>query len=513
MQRTCYTLIIFCLIMLWSSCRKDFEYVRSSGNLQFSKDTVFLDTVFSNIGSSTYTLKVYNRSQDDILIPNIRLAQGQDSRYRLNVDGRAGKEFTNVTLLAQDSLFVFIETTFDISSVETSTFLYTDVIQFDNGGNQQEVPLVTLVQDAVFIFPGTNANGDKETLLLGVDVDGNEIRVQGVAMDPDQLNFTDEKPYVIYGYAAVPQNAVLSIDAGARVHFHQNSGIWVQPGASIQINGELSTDSLLLEQEVIFEGDRLEPEFEDVPGQWGTLWLSEGSLNNQIDHLTIKNATIGLLVEGNDPQGASTLSIKNSRIYNSSSVNLWARTASIDAENLVLGSAGNISLYCNLGGSYAFTHTTIANYWSNGFRGGEALRIDNVVGLNSGETLTGDLRRADFTNSIIDGNSFIELALSRNEDYPFNFSFTNCLIRFDDRNGLFDDNPLYDFGDSDFYDTVFLNEPTEFIAPSKNDFRLGETSAAIGRGLPEAAQSVPLDILGFDRTTNADLGAYQFFVE
>ena len=57
-----YGLVLFCSIVLWSSCRNDFETVPSTGNLEFSRDTVFLDTVFTNIGSSTYNLKVYNTS-------------------------------------------------------------------------------------------------------------------------------------------------------------------------------------------------------------------------------------------------------------------------------------------------------------------------------------------------------------------------------------------------------------------------------------------------------------------
>jgi hypothetical protein len=37
-----------------------------------------------------------------------------------------------------------------------------------------------------------------------------------------------------------------------------------------------------------FESDRLQPEYADVPGQWGTIWLTNGSTNNTINHLTIK---------------------------------------------------------------------------------------------------------------------------------------------------------------------------------------------------------------------------------
>ena len=78
------------MLIFWSSCRQDFEFIPSTGTLTFSKDTVYLDTVFSNIGSSTYTLKVYNQSDTDILIPSLKLSEGQNSNYRLTVDGMTG---------------------------------------------------------------------------------------------------------------------------------------------------------------------------------------------------------------------------------------------------------------------------------------------------------------------------------------------------------------------------------------------------------------------------------------
>ena len=135
-----------------SSCRKDFSTLPSFGQLEFSKDTVFLDTIFTNIGSATYNLKVYNRSNHDITIPNITLANGINSNYRLNVDGIPGKEFQNIDILSKDSIFIFVETTVDINSIQSP--LYTDRILFDTGLNQQDVDLVTLVQDAHFIYPG-----------------------------------------------------------------------------------------------------------------------------------------------------------------------------------------------------------------------------------------------------------------------------------------------------------------------------------------------------------------------
>ena len=161
MRNAIYALLIG-IIVLMSSCRKDFDTSPSTGTLQFSKQTVYLDTVFSNIGSSTYMLKVYNRSNKDITIPSIRLAKA-DSKYRLMVDGMTGTDadgngqgdgrvFPNVELLAKDSLFIFIETTASIADANPTDFLYTDQIEFSSTNGTQKVNLVTLVQDAVFFI-------------------------------------------------------------------------------------------------------------------------------------------------------------------------------------------------------------------------------------------------------------------------------------------------------------------------------------------------------------------------
>lgn len=485
------------------SCRKNFEYTASAGNLEFSKDTVFLDTIFSNIGSSTYSLKVFNPTRDDLEIPSIRLQQGLQSGYRLNVDGVAGKEFQNVPILAQDSMFILIETTFDISSTNQNEFLYIDKLLFDVDNNQQEIELATLVKDAVFLYPSKNSEGLTETISLGLDSGGNEVNVEGFFLKDEQLQFTNEKPYVVYGYAGVAEGKTLNMEAGTRVHFHTDSGIYVAGGGKLQINGSLSTDQKLLENEVIFEGNRLEPEFEEVPGQWGTIWMASGSTENTIEYLTVKNATVGLMVEGDGLLEAPTLTLKNSQIYNSSSVNFWAKSASITGENLVLGSAGSHSLYCNLGGDYSFKHCTIANYWVNGFRAGTALKIDTDP-----DDQSNDLTNAVFINCIVDGSKSQEISLNINNQNNFNFSFTNCLITFEE-NGQSVDDPLYDFENSNLYSNNLFNQPVGFVDSFDGNFRIDETSAAKDNAQLEAALQIPQDLLGIDRTLMPDIGPYE----
>ncbi len=382
MKRSLYFVFTICFLIFWSSCRKDFEFSPSTGNLQFSKDTVYLDTVFTNIGSSTYTLKVYNRSNEDIAIPSVKLGLGEASEYRLNVDGISGKAFEDVKILAKDSIFIFIETTIDINNFPNPNgiYLYTDQIEFGSNANLQKVELVTLVQDAVFIYPNRdNTTKIIETLTLNIGGELVETELQGRELLPSEFTFTNEKPYVIYGFAAIPNGETLTINAGARLHFHSNSGLIVTENATLNVNGSLSNDQELLENEVIFEGDRLEPNFSDTPGQWGTIWLFDGSINNTINYATIKNATVGILSDGNPNAVTEKLKITNSQIYNSSNFGILGRNTSITGENVVINNSGQSSFAGTLGGVYNFTHSTIANYWSNGFRQFPALLLNNFV--------------------------------------------------------------------------------------------------------------------------------------
>lgn len=505
-----YGLLLLCTLVLWSSCRNDFETVPSTGNLEFSQDTVFLDTVFTNIGSSTRNFKVYNRSNEDISIPTVRLGDGEASNYRLNVDGVPGKVFENVEILANDSIFVFVETTLDINNLPNAggtTFLYTDQIEFDAGGNQQNVELVTLVQDAVFLFPELDDEGMPGTLSLGVDADGNEILIEGFVLDDDELTFTNEKPYVIYGYAAVDAGKTLTVEAGARVHFHENSGILVANTGSMRVNGAPSTDPELMENEVIFEGDRLEPTFSDVPGQWGTIWLTAGSTNHEFNYATIKNAVVGILMDSND--GDRTLTLNNVQIYNSSNVGLLARTGDVYGENVVINNSGQVSLACSFGGRYNFNHSTFANYWSNSFRTFPSVQLDNFIQVSETEVEVADLIEANFTNCIIYGNEQRELGLLEAEGAAFNFNFTNSLLRFEDPNGTFADDPNYDFSNATLYTNLVLNEDPVFQNVDRNNFNIETgTSGADGIGLPGVAPAD--DLNGTPRSaTDPDAGAYE----
>jgi hypothetical protein len=526
-----YSVITLLLLLITiSSCNKDFNTVTSDGNLEFSKNTVYLDTVFKNIGSSTYRLTVYNRSNNDITIPSIQLAKS-NSKYRLMVDGRTGidadnsgqgdgKVFPNVELLANDSLFVFIETTADIADANPKDMLYTDEIIFKSNTTDQKVNLVTLIQDAVFLYPERYTNGDNsftfEQLMLDENPKNKIIGFELNENDPingNELRFTNVKPYVIYGYAGVPNGKTLIIDKGARVHFHSESGIFVKKGGSIQVNGALSKDPKKLENEVIFEGDRLEPDFAEIPGQWGIIYLAEGSTNNTFNHTTIKNSSVGIFVDRFDD---TTTNIYNTQIYNASIAGIYARQGKVNGENIVVNKSGQSSLAIVLGGIYNFNHCTFANYWNAGSRQTPAVILTNffVQDPNTIDeiTFTFNILEANFRNCIVYGSNNIELGINKKEtkDLVFTTIFKNCLIKFNDTSNQFGENPLYKptltestnlIGNvQNFYDPRFKDT-------SKNNLRIANDSPVKGKG--NSAFIIPTDLDGKMRTSPPDLGAYQ----
>ena len=510
-MRALFLFLIVCFTILFSSCRKDFVFEPSTtGMLKFSKDTVYLDTVFTNIGSSTYTLKVYNKSSKDIKIPIIQLGKGQNSKYRITVDGMTGdnnRVFHNVELLAKDSLYIFIETTASVADSNPTNFLYTDQIKFGTDSDYQKVELVTLIQDAIFLYPQKFDNGTTETLPIGND------QIYGFYLDENDHNneyiWTNTKPYVIYGYAGVPSGKTLNVNPGARVFFHSNSGIIVGNGGSIKINGGLSTTAAL-ENQVVFEGDRLEPEFEDTPGQWGTIWLTQGSTNNQISNCTIKNANVGLYVTGNTNTSNPNADLKlyNTQIYNCSNYGILSYTGYIDAKNTVLNYCGQYSLAAAYGGKYNFTHCTINNNWNSSKQ--LAVLVNDYIKADDG-TISNLPLAANFTNCIIYGTNTNEISL---EQKGTNFSsiFQNCLVKLNvNSNSTISSNPLYDSIRLQQNGNI-INANPKYKNEAKNQLEIQEGSSAINMGLNLSPNFN--DLLNFPRPTppnsNPDIGAYQF---
>ena len=509
-----YFITLLFSIILWSSCRKDFDTVTSSRDLEFSIDTIAFDTLFTRVKSSTQQLKVYNRTDDDISIPSINLERGIDSKYQLNVDGlpeagstitpSSGKEFSDIEILANDSIFVFIELLVDVDTdVLDEENSYNDKILFTGLNGTQEVNLISRVNDASFIFQ-SETDIEKSFETTNRDKQGEFIAITGFDLEGDELNMTNEKAYVIYGNAVVPTGETLTIDAGARIHFHEDSGLFVETGANIVINGAESPEDDPLLNEVIIESDRIAEDFDNLSGQWGFIWIQEGSTGNNITNTTIKNASLGILIDGNGTETSPSVTLKNVQIYNSQSAGIQANATNISGENVVINRSGTAGLNIEEGGTYTFNHSTLVNYFSFGIRSLTAVNLSNSSRPES--TVLNTNLNAEFTNCIITGNSATEITLRKSDEADFNFKFENCLI-FARENLNDGPDSVYNFDNPDLYTACVFNEDPMFKNTSLNQLQINEESAANGIA---KITILATDITGVARNAdNPDTGAYE----
>ena len=98
-------LLIFSIFV---GCSDDHFTTNPNDRLTFSADTVRFDTVFSTVSSSTKRLMLYNKNSKAINIDLIQLKNGDDSGFRINVDGMRGTSFQTVVIYKKDSMFVFM---------------------------------------------------------------------------------------------------------------------------------------------------------------------------------------------------------------------------------------------------------------------------------------------------------------------------------------------------------------------------------------------------------------------
>lgn len=467
------------LSVFGSGCKKD--VINGDGALTFSEDTVLFDTVFTTVGSATRQFKIYNPSNDEVTISSIMLAGGNQSKYRMNVDGLPGIAFSNISIPGRDSLFVFVDVTLDPNNL-AQPGIVTDSILFNTNGTIQDVDLAAFGWDADFTFPTVFNNPIGPYTFLDCNI-----------------TWTSAEPHVIYGWAVVPDGCTLTIEEGTHVYSHKNSGIIVDEGGTLIVNGTPLNP-------VTFASDRLEDFYEEQAGEWNSIWLYAGSVNNEIHGAIIKNGNIGVRVDSLAANANPNLVMTNTRIENMAGVSLFSIESTIEAYNCVFGNAGQYSAALSRGGDYKFYHCTFGNYWVNGNRQTPALLLNNWIEAD-GSTFTYDLNQAYFGNCIVYGNNQTEIGLDENEASTFNFEFDNCLLRVN-----LDDVDVSDL--AEFHDIIY-NEDPEFMNPSEEDFALDTLSPAFNTG-DISITNTDFGILGTDVLGNSrpfgsgpDIGAHE----
>lgn len=458
--------VLFWTALLMISCTRDeISFDAPTQELRFSRDTVFCDTVYNQVRSESYAVKVYNTEDRDILIPSIELGRGISSLYRINVDGKSGHSFTNVPLRKKDSLYIFVEIAPTASSPEA---IAEDRIFFTSPAGKQHVTLFSVVQDAEFF----------------VETPGNPNILSG------NITWNDDRAKIIYGDLTVASGSTLNIGQGTKVYFFKNSGMKVAGGATVNINGDLN-------DEVTIRGDRNDPKYDTIPKNWNSMRFEPGSTVN------MNYARVFGGIRGLDLREASA-TIKNSIIHTFDEYGIYAVNSTINAENLVMNNCQNADLGIFKGGNYNIVHSTLANYWQlTGTGSGLAMYATNEWINSNGQTETAPLS-LNIGNSILYTKTANAVQFKPISGQTLNYQIRNSLLKYDTGAGFdFDASPgiINSFKNTD---PGFLNYYTE-----KMNLRVAADSYAKGKGAAGIAATVPLDIVKISRTANPTLGAYQ----
>jgi hypothetical protein len=489
MKNLIFIVFVLAVVILSStSCKKNKLITDSSAKVDFSADSVLFDTVFTTAGSTTRQIRVINNNDQRINISSINVTGGSASNFFLNVDGSPGRSFSDIEIAANDSLFIFIQVNVNPNNLN-SPLVISDGIQFVVNGNTQTVYLEAWGQDAYYHKP-TNAIKF---------VQGGYLAYSTISLNTNTtVTWIYDKPHVIYGWLVVDSTQTLIIDPGVKVHFHQNAGLWVYRGGTLKVQGTLNN-------EVVFQGDRLEPYMQDEPGQWDRIWINEGSKDNSINYAIIKNGFIGIQTEllfGNFSE-QRRLKITNTKIQNMKKWGLYSIAYNIYGGNNVISNCKEYCLAIIGGGNYTFIHNTFANFWTKDSRSTPAVHIDNHVGPQQIP-----LDTCYFANCIIDGSTVNELELDMigsATTYSINHKFSYCFLR----TNISTSDPAH-FVTA----TNKINGTTAFGDPNTYNFKIAGTSSAVnmGNGATTDASAFPLGLDGFPRIPgdgSPDAGAYE----
>lgn len=154
MKKTFKLYLYLAIALAITACTNDDSFSSSPSNvLTFSKDTVLLDTVFSRVPSSTRDFWVFNRSGDGIRCSSIRLQNGNQTGYRVNVNGVylgevQGYQIINEEIRKGDSIRVFVELTSPLNNQNKPHLVADDLVFTLESGVQQKVNLKAWSWDA-----------------------------------------------------------------------------------------------------------------------------------------------------------------------------------------------------------------------------------------------------------------------------------------------------------------------------------------------------------------------------
>jgi hypothetical protein len=484
--------VVFAFAAL-SSCREDGFATSPSDRLAYSADTVTFDTIFTTVGSVTKGFKIYNKNDKNIRISKAYLRSGEQSDFRINIDGVSANSFENIDIPPNDSVFVFVEVTLDPVN-SNNPVIVEDAVVFTSNSNTEEIILEAIGQD-VHLYKGVVINSE---------------------------TWTNDKPYLIIGGMAVDSGSVLTIEEGVRVYLHYNASLIVW--GKLEVNGTFGNP-------VVFDGDRFDRGYDRSAGAWGTIFIHPRSRDNIINYAIIKNPKAGFQVgEPEEKLRMPSIRLNNVFVRNASFASLVAYSAELTANNCIFADAQYHGLVFLLGGKYNINQCTVslvgafsvsAGMFEDYQRSSTGACIafsnryfpyytldKNYIFIE--KTLYRDLQEANFTNTIFYGSNRLELIKDSVASNAFNYYFDHCILK------EVDDS--IDQSDSRYYNELILNEYPRFINDSiiqgEYNFGLDTLSPAKDKGSMDFIDAHPelqYDYEGKLRTTDGkpDLGAIE----
>ena len=475
-------LLLFIIASISIACQQDRVSADPSLQIYFSHDTVLFDTVFTDMGTSTHRVMIYNPNKNAVSIKQVSMQEGK--YFHINLDGENDLDkLRDVIVRGEDSLFLFIRAHIDPLD-ENSPVLIEDNIAFLVNDQTQRITLQAYGQNIEKI------QGDSGLVVY------------------QNLTLTNQKPYVLYDTIAVAGK--LSIEKGTTIYMHE--------GAAIYAYGSVLAQGTK-EQPIIFRGDRTDKLFDSVPyrmasGQWNGIYLINDESfmppTYRLEYVNILSGSVGLYAYSTSTTRRPQLELKNSQIHNHSIYGVVLQNVDANVSNCEISNCASYCVYL-AGGEHHFVHNTIAAYY--GYPYSDLNIHNNVIPEDVAAVYINDLSKnyaktiSSFSNCIITGGRKNNVVVATPLVDEYKGQFVGNYLRADSLSEKFAHHNVYAAEEDT---TVFRNIYYMYKKYHYYDFQLDSLSPARGIADSITALSYPTDRIGNTRKPHPDAGCYEY---